>query len=207
MSSNGSGLKAVIFDYGKVLTYAPTEADWNTLAKTCGVSPDKFLPLYWEYRDAYDRAETNASIYWRQVAAGAGALIKNDAVVSELTRLDNEQWTKADPEMVDLARTVKRAGMKIGILSNMHFDMLKALRSKFEWLAEFDVQVYSCEMGMVKPTLEIYRKCCDMLSVLPANAAFLDDKMPNIEGARHAGMKALLFEGRREDAEKFIFNS
>ena len=207
MGSNGTGIKAVIFDYGKVLTFAPTDADWHALAKTAGVPFERFQPLYWQFRDAYDRAETNAAIYWRQVAAGAGSLIKNDAVINQLTALDNDQWTKVNPEMLDFARGVKRVGLKTAILSNMQFDMLAALRQKFEWLAEFDVQIFSCEIGMVKPHLDIYRKCCDMLNVLPANAAFLDDKMPNIEGAQQAGLKALLFEGHRGAADHFVFNS
>jgi putative hydrolase of the HAD superfamily len=207
MGVNGNGFKAVIFDYGKVLTYAPTDADWHALAKTAGVPFEKIQQLYWQYRDAYDRAETNAAIYWRQVAAGAGSLIKNDAVITQLTALDNDQWTKLNPEMLEFARAVKRSGIKTAILSNMQHDMLVALRRKFEWLDEFDVQIFSCEIGMVKPHVDIYRKCCDMLHVLPATAAFLDDKVPNIEGAEQAGMKALLFEGHRQAAEHFVFNN
>lgn len=207
MGSNGSGLKAVVFDYGKVLTFAPTEDDWRALAETSGVPLEKFQRLYWGFRDSYDRAETNASIYWRQVAAGAGAMIKNDAIVTELTRLDNEQWTKLNPEMLELARSVKRAGMKTAILSNMQFEMLAALRKKFDWLSEFDVQMFSCEIGIVKPDIALYRKCCDALGVTPGSVAFLDDKMPNVEAARQAGLKALLFEGRRDQAERFVFNS
>ncbi len=205
MSSNGSGLQAVIFDYGKVLTFAPTVDDWRRLASTCGVPFEHFQSLYWEHRDAYDRAETNASIYWRQVAAGAGTIIKNDAIINELTRLDNEQWTRANPAMVDFAREVKRSGMKIAILSNMQFDMLAALRSSFQWLGEFDVQMYSCETRVVKPAADSYRKCCHALGVLPERTAFLDDKTPNIEGAEKVGIRSLLFHGNREEAEKFIF--
>ena len=207
MGSNGSDLRAVIFDYGKVLTFAPTEEDWRKLASTCGVPLEQFQSLYWGYRDAYDRAETNASIYWRQVAAGSGAVIKSDAVINELTHLDNQQWTRENPAMIAFAREVKRAGMKTAILSNMQFDMLAALRSKFQWLAEFDVQIYSCEIGMVKPAPEIYSKCCELLGVHPANTAFLDDKVPNIEGAHQVGIHALLFHGTREEAEKFIFRN
>lgn len=207
MGANGSGFKAVIFDYGKVLTFAPTDADWHALAETASVPFEGFQQLYWAFRDAYDRGETNAAIYWRQVAAGAGSLIKNDAVITQLTALDNDQWTKVNPEMLDFARGVKRCGMKTAILSNMQHDMLAALRSKFEWLAEFDVQVFSCEIGMVKPHVDIYRKCCDMLDVSPASAAFLDDKMPNIQGAEEAGLKGLLFEGKRHAADHFIFSS
>jgi hypothetical protein len=30
--------------------------------------------------------------------------------------------------------------------------------------------------------------------------------MPNIEGAQKAGLQAMLYEGQREAAEKFVFN-
>lgn len=195
-----SSLKAVIFDYGKVLSLPPTEADWHALSEATGVPLPKFFDVYWGHRDAYDRNEVTAAEYWNLVAK-AGSKAPLNGHVAHLTELDNGQWTRENPAMVSLARELKSRGYKIAILSNMQVDMLAAMRRKFDWLGEFDVQMYSCESGMVKPSVEFYHKCTSALSIHPNEALFLDDKQPNIDGAEKAGLHALLFHGERSEAE------
>jgi putative hydrolase of the HAD superfamily len=111
---------------------------------------------------------------------------------------------RVNPDMLQLARQLKESGVKIAILSNMQSDMLKVMRAKFDWLPEFDVQMYSCEVGMVKPKTEVYLECARRLGVEPSACLFLDDKQPNVTGAEKAGMHALLFHGKREEAEKAL---
>ena len=69
--------------------------------------------------------------------------------------------------------------------------MLAAMRRKLAWLDEFEVQMYSCEIGTVKPEAEIYLECCQRLGCVPPEALFLDDKKANTEGAKKRGCKAL----------------
>jgi putative hydrolase of the HAD superfamily len=158
------------------------------------------MQRYWQFRDGYDRREVKASQYWAQVAGHD--LAENE--VTELIAMDDSQWTRVNPEMLHLARRLKESGVKIAILSNMQSDMLKVMRAKFDWLSEFDVQMYSCEVGMVKPTVEVYLECARRLGVDPDACLFLDDKQPNVTGAEKAGMHALLFHGQRKEAEKAL---
>ena len=187
----------MIFDYGKVLSLPPSDADWVALAAAAGVPYDKFPGLYWGFRDAYDRRELDAAAYWSKVAGQA--LPENQ--VTELIAMDDAQWTKENHEMVQLSRELRERGVKTAVLSNMQADMLKVLRAKFAWLAEFEVQMYSCEVGLVKPAPEIYLECTRRLGVEPGQSLFLDDKQPNIDGAEKAGLHALLFHGDRAAAE------
>lgn len=153
---------------------------------------------YWHFRDAYDRKEVRASQYWAQVVGHE--LAENE--VTELVAMDDAQWTRVNPEMLSLARELKESGLKIAILSNMQTDMLLVMRAKFDWLSEFDVQMYSCEVGMVKPTVEVYLECARRLGVDPASCLFLDDKEPNVRGSEKAGMHGLVFHGERIEAER-----
>ncbi len=196
MNSNHH-LRAVIFDYGKVLSLPPSEADWRALSEAAGVPFEKFPGLYWGHRDVYDRREVTAEQYWAQVAGRN--LSENQ--VTELIAMDDAQWTKENHEMVRLSRQLREAGIKTAVLSNMQVDMLRVLRDKFRWLDEFEVQMYSCEVGMVKPAPEIYLECARRLGIEPAQGLFLDDKQPNIDGAARTGMHTLLFQGDRSEAE------
>jgi putative hydrolase of the HAD superfamily len=193
-------LRAVIFDYGRVLSLSPTEDDWSALATATELPLETLQHRYWEYRDAYDRKEVTAAEYWAKVAGRE--LSENE--ITELISRDDAQWTRVNPDMLHLARQLKEAGLKIAILSNMQVDMLRVMRAKFEWLSDFDVQMYSCEVGMVKPSDEIYLECARRLGIDPKQALFLDDKDKNIAGAEAVGMHSLLFEGETSAAEKKV---
>ncbi len=184
-------LRAVIFDYGRVLSLPPSDADWAAFAAATGLTLDTLHYRYWEYRDPYDRKEISAAEYWERVT---GDIIEGDRL-AELIALDDAQWTKVNPEMLRRARQLSAAGLKIAILSNMQVDMLRVLRAKFDWLAEFDVQMYSCEVGLVKPDREIYLECLQRLDTRPEEVLFLDDKQKNTAGAEAVGVHALLFDG------------
>lgn len=190
MNSNHS-LRAVIFDYGRVLSLPPSDADWAALAAATNLSLDTLQYRYWEHRDAYDRKEISASEYWERVS---GDEVAGDRL-AEIVALDDAQWTKVNPQMLRRAFQLKAADIKIAILSNMQIDMLRAMRSKFDWLDEFHVQMYSCEVGLVKPDREVYQECLRRLDVQPRETLFLDDKQKNTAGAEAVGIRTLLFDG------------
>ncbi len=197
---------AVIFDYGKVLSLPPTDADWQRLAAACGVLPvERFQQAYWRFRDGYDLNETNAFEYWNQVAVTAGRQL-DKARVRQITALDNAQWTRPNLSMVELSRRLRRTGVRTAVLSNMQVDMLAALRAKFPWLDEFEARLYSCEIDVVKPHPEAYLLACRGLGCEPSHTLFLDDKQVNVDGALSAGLQAFLFDApeRQRQVEELL---
>ena len=183
-------LEAVVFDYGTVLSLAPTADEWHRLAATANRPLEEFRCDYWRYRDEYDRAACGAVSYWQAVARR----LLDAETLRRLIECDNRQWTRINPQMLALSRRLRAAGIKTAILSNMEFEMLAEMRSKFAWLSEFDVQVYSCEVRMAKPEREIFLYTAALLKVKPGEILFLDDKPANIDGARRSGMQAWLFD-------------
>jgi len=186
-------LKAVAFDYGKVLSLPPTAEQWQGLSMRFRKPLQEFQPIYWGMnREQLDRGTLDNVAYWQKVGKDCGLVI-SEAEALELIERDNTQWTNENPEMLALARDLHEAGFKTAILSNMERRMLAAMRKKLKWLDEFDVQIYSCEIGTVKPEAEIYLECCRQLDCKPQEALFLDDKKVNTEGAMKVGMKAYVF--------------
>lgn len=198
-----AAVTAIIFDYGKVLSLPPTPQQWNRFASRFGVDEPTLQKQYWGLRDDYDRAVYDGAAYWREIAKLNHQTL-SDADVEQLIYWDNDQWTNLNPEMLEFARREHAKGIRTAILSNMQQEMLTFMRKKFDWLGEFDVQMYSCEEGIVKPEVKIYLDCCERLGSTPANTLFLDDKQPNIYGALKAGLQALLFEGKREEVESYL---
>ena len=91
--------------------------------------------------------------------------------------------------------------MRTAILSNIPRDLLDEVRRAFVWLDEFDVQIWSCHHGVIKPGPEIYRICLEALRCEPNRALFFDDRPRNVEGARAVGMEAHIFESAEQAAE------
>ncbi len=201
-----SSVQAIIFDYGKVLSLPPTLKQWERLASKFGVDQPTFQQQYWGFRDDYDRKVLDGPAYWREIAKVNGKTL-TDGDVQQLIGWDNDQWTNLNPDMLEFAREARRRKMPTAILSNMQQEMLSFMRKKFDWLGEFQVQMYSCEVGIVKPEVEIYLECCRRLKMQPADTLFLDDKQPNIDGARKAGLQAQLFHGKRSEVEHYLITN
>ena len=190
---NSSPWDAVLFDYGRVLSYAPSREKLLDFAALTGVSEAAFFELYSNTRDHYDLGHANYRQHWQRFAEVAKVEIA-PTTVERMVAMESDMWTRLNPKTLELAREIKSHGLKTAILSNMPFDLLAELRRKFDWLDEFDVQIWSCELGVIKPDAGIYRACLTALGCEAARALFFDDRPANVEGARQVGMEAHVFE-------------
>jgi putative hydrolase of the HAD superfamily len=184
---------AVIFDYGGVLSYAPIRADLSALAVRSGIDEPLFLQVYSNTRDYYGRPTEEYAQHWLRVAGAAGVEVTVDAV-EKLIAMESDLWMRPNGAVLELARALKSAGLKTAILSNMTFDLLGRLRDRFDWLKEFEVQIWSCEEGSAKPDMAIYRSCLAALNCEAARALFFDDRPRNVDAGKRLGIEAYTFE-------------
>jgi putative hydrolase of the HAD superfamily len=56
------------------------------------------------------------------------------------------------------------------------------------------VLIYSHETGISKPDARIYALACAQLDVAPEEAVFVDDTDVRADGARQAGLHAILYQ-------------
>jgi 2-haloacid dehalogenase len=61
------------------------------------------------------------------------------------------------------------------------------------FLNEFEGIVVSGVEKLMKPDPAIYTLLCERYSVTPGQCVFIDDSLPNVDGARRIGMRALHF--------------
>ena len=192
MSKNAelSDVKAVIFDYGEVLCYRPTAAEIERLAGFFQVAVDR-LPALWERnRGAFDIGDLSAESYWSMFACDAGTKL-GPSQLEEICKLDLAMWSNINSDMVDWARQLGSSGLRVGLLSNMHSDMVVHCRKHFAWLNSFDFVTFSAEVRMLKPDPAIYEHTLRGLGVTAQQALFLDDREVNVQGARALGMAAI----------------
>jgi putative hydrolase of the HAD superfamily len=185
-------LRAVIFDYGMVLTGPPDSEAHAALLRITGLPLDRFESLYWADRHAYDEGRLTGLAFWQKLLREAD-LRMSPATIDELNQWDARMWTTQNPAMLTWAEQLKQRGLLTAILSNMGDNVLANIQREFLWIHSFDVLVWSFQHLMAKPDPAIYHLVLEKLNVRPEEALFLDDKLLNVEAARALGMKALQF--------------
>ena len=194
-------LRAVVFDYGMVLTGEPDSLAHEKLLNITGLPLARFESLYWADRPAYDEGKLTGIGYWQKFLSEAG-LPADQEKVEELNQWDIRMWTTQNPAMIDWQLAIKQRGLQTAILSNMGEAVLVSVEREFDWIRRFDLLVWSCEVGVVKPHPAIYRHMLAELKTPPEDTLFIDDKLPNIEAARALNIQAIQFssvERLRED--------
>jgi len=185
-------LRAVVFDYGMVLTGQPDHEAHDAMMRITGLPLDRFESLYWADRHAYDEGKLTGIAFWQQFLRQAG-LPENQAMVEELNQWDARMWTTSNPAMLAWQLSLKKRGLLTAILSNMGDNVLENMEREFDWLPRFDVLVWSFQLHMAKPDPAIYRHTLKALGARPEETLFLDDRLVNVEAARALGIQALEF--------------
>lgn len=186
------GLRAVIFDYGMVLTGEPDAEAHDAMVRITGLDVERFETLYWVDRHAYDEGKLSGVTFWEKFARESGlALTAGD--LAELNRLDARMWTTENPAMVKWQQQLKARGLRTAILSNMGDSVLESILVAFPWIQNFDVLVWSFQLGIAKPDPAIYRHTLERLGTRAEETLFVDDRRVNVEMARALGLAAIEF--------------
>jgi putative hydrolase of the HAD superfamily len=183
--------KAVIFDYGNVLSQSQPAADVQALANILDLPIPRFSEIYWQFRIPFDAGSLDPAAYWNLVARTA-ARVLTPSQIDTLNEIDSRSWSHPAPVMPQWARDLRAAGIPTALLSNMPVTVRDYVLG-CDWLPDFDARVFSCDFGQCKPAPEIYEHCLRQLGVSPQDALFLDDREANIRAAEAQGWSAVLF--------------
>ncbi len=101
--------------------------------------------------------------------------------------------TEPRPAMLDAIARLRKAGLKVGALTNNwahaedaeRDDGTRALRDRFDVFIESSVE------GLRKPDPAIYRLACERLGARPEEMIFLDDIGGNLKPAQAMGMATI----------------
>jgi REG-2-like HAD superfamily hydrolase len=105
----------------------------------------------------------------------------------------NKAWHLCDPETEKVFQAIRKAGVKVAVVSNFDTRLRPLLRALIcdHW---FDAVVVSAEVAAEKPNPTIFLKACDLLGVKPEDAVHVgDDRRNDLWGARDAGCDAWLW--------------
>lgn len=93
---------------------------------------------------------------------------------------------------MDFCEYVRSKGYKLYVLSNAS-DKFYEYFPNFAPIKYFDGVVVSADEGVTKPDRRIYEIFLERFALKPEECLFIDDREDNVEGARAAGMQAVVF--------------
>jgi putative hydrolase of the HAD superfamily len=188
----GCRIRGVVFDYGKVICFPPPESVMDELAALAGLERKIMEPLVWSRRGEYDRGLFTGPDYYRALLGSRG-IRADDGVLERMAAIDLQSWARINPGTVALMEDIKKAGLKLGILSNMPRDFLDLARKTLPLFKLPDVGIFSCELGFIKPEDAIYYALVESFGCHPGQLVFFDDMPENVERASSLGINAFVW--------------
>ena len=167
----------VLFDFDGVVRRFPRDAEWHDQVASVAFDPGLLdQAVTGKITDEEWRAEV-----LRRLGQNAAAAV--------------EAWSASCGEVNDavleLVREV-RVQTRVGLLTNGTTRLVADLE-QLGIADEFDVVFNSCDLGVAKPDLAVYKIVCEQLTVAPSAVFFVDDSPGHVDAAREAGLRAVLF--------------
>ena len=99
----------------------------------------------------------------------------------------------AAAESVAVVEALRRNGYGVHLGTNQVRSRGEYMRTELAYDTLFDVSCYSYDLGIAKPNTAFFIEAARRIGAPPHAVLFIDDKAPNVEGAREAGMAAELW--------------
>lgn len=187
MSASGT---TVVFDLGEVLV--PSDGLTRVLASELGVSEVDAARAYWAHRVPHDRGEPPMR-YWTAVFADLGLAPEPDRM-ERAEALDSARWSTLPRTSSMMIAELARAKVRMALLSNAPRGLAAAVRAA-TWSAPFARLLFSADIGVAKPSPDIYARADLEFRTRPDQVVFFDDRAENVRAAGAHGWDAHLWRG------------
>ena len=193
-------VRAVVFDLGGVLARGD-RSFFSEVEGEFDLSRDEIM-LVFRGPKAAENTLAGRPFGFPEIEATIAAALPDrlgtrtsEAAASPLRAYTDPEAMIIIPEMVEILRELQQAGVPVGCLSNGPRGVLEA--SWIPLLGDLlpSTIMLSGETGVGKPEQAAFQTIANALGFQVSECLFIDDTAHHVDGARAAGMKAILFEG------------
>lgn len=181
------GISTVLFDADGVIQFSGELYAW--LDREYGWPAQRVDDFYWQLfheRRDYDGslaglvpAVATALADW-ECAAPAGDFVRRWFTLGAVP----------DPEALALVAALRRRGVTCALASNQDFVRARFMDEELGYERLFDDRFYSARLGHAKPDPAYFHAVLAALGADPAQVLFIDDRLENVDAARHCGLHA-----------------
>ena len=184
--------KAVIFDFFGV--FCP-DITMNWFQKTVSDYEAK-LSEFQAICTRSDYGTLSKADFYQEVSALVGVS------VDEMEK-GVEAETIINTSLVSYTGKLRQRGFRIACLSNGTHEWTLAVIKDHGITHLFDEIVLSGDLGIVKPSPEIYDRTLEKLDLPASEAIFVDDRKVNVDAAEILGIRSLVFSDTETFAREF----
>ncbi|EEV19608.1 HAD hydrolase, family IA, variant 3 [Treponema vincentii ATCC 35580] len=190
-------IKALILDYGNVISLTDTEAIDAVMAAETGLPAEAFGSLCNIHRNDFDRGIISGEEMYSRLLQKNGYTkeAEDAALLKKLVDIDLAAWRVLNDAVCEWALNIQKQGFKLGILSNMPYQFLDRYEKEIPPFVAADYACFSCRLHLIKPEPEIYRNCLEGLGIRADEAVFFDDLERNITAAKKLGFHGFVWTG------------
>lgn len=192
--------KGAIFDLFHTLTGDwPSNSPHPTTPALLGLDTAQWLRVFFANpRKRLTGAERDPARIMRELIHALDPSVP-DAKIREAVRARLQRFEatlQAIPkDNLETLRQLRSAGIATGLISNADVMEIHGWE-KSPLCGLFDVEVFSCRVGLVKPEPEIYLACLDQMGVQPGECLYVGDGgSEELVGARDVGLVPVLISG------------
>jgi putative hydrolase of the HAD superfamily len=180
----------IVFDIGNVVVrWNPAliaERTFGAERGTADYAIELFGAPIWRAINLGHLSETEAKLaYGRDHGLSA-----EEADVLFFHVKDSQELVPGTTDLI--ARLASRNYRLFALTDNVH-EIVAHLKDRYDFWDHFEGAAVSAELGVLKPSAEIYRHLLDTYGLVAEETLFLDDMPANAQGARDVGMHGLVF--------------
>ena len=181
--------ESVIFDWGGVLIDDPRPGLLQYCCEVFSIPLENYTPVHDLFLDEFHKGKISEERFWQQIADKLGIPLLSA----------RPKWYDAfrsayvpKQEMFHLVSSLHDKGYKTALLSNTELPAVEFFHELDYDM--FDVLVFSCLEGVMKPEQKIYEFTLERLGSKAEQTVFIDDRQDYIRGAEDVGLNTILFK-------------
>ena len=180
-------IKAVLFDFFDVIR---TDA-YKAWLKTNNLAMEG---PYFEASRQLDLGTINVEEFSRKLSEVTGRTVTLEEIDGSAT---------LDHQVIGILKSVKKR-YKTALISNAPSAFLREILEEDDLAKYFDEIVISSEVGMVKPSPEIFKHTLKLLKIEPSEAIFIDDNESHTQAAAKLGIQSIQFLSANQLGDELV---
>jgi len=197
VSSNERKIKAIFFDAGDILYYRPQKGkNLKQFLAARNICPPPDLDTATRpIRNLAFSGKVTRRVYYEQVLQLCGISDPEDIANGAKAMSLDDNTVEIINGVPETIRQLKQQGYILGIIT----DTALSISKKLKWFEQYgfgnvwDAVISSKEMGIRKPSPQMYEKAINQTGVCACDAIFVGHKKTEIDGAKAVGMQTVAF--------------
>jgi FMN phosphatase YigB (HAD superfamily) len=185
------GVKAVVFDLGKVLLDFDYRIAMDRLLRRSASSTAELMQLMTQtdWLLQYEAGAMDSRAFFEKIRGAIGY----QEGFEEFKAIFGDIFTPIEP-MIQLHRELRTRKLRTYIFSNTNEMAVDFIRGRFPFFSQFDGYIYSYQEKAMKPEALIYQRMEQLSGYSGHSLFYLDDRAENVAAGAARGWRTVVHE-------------